>query len=281
MNRLTYTVVALLVICCNICNAVDGQWSSWSTCSLSCGGGLQTRMCNHPAPSQGGLPCGGYNFQYCGTDPCDTGGIIMTITFNYLKANLTGQNVYLLSAQFSDELISAIHLDDHSQVDVLNIYMPGNSQTVIVFELNTHNGDVSNQNNADALNKLINTPGSIIYNSYNFPLLSTTVPPSTPEEKWYNNLTQNPVFWVVLWGAVVLILVLVYCKFCYCRKRQSAKEEKKDQEELQQNYIRLQEAEDRNAPLPNGWMRKYDRDKKEKYYYNTVTHSTTFERPTS
>lgn len=44
--------------------AIDGSWghwSSWDTCSATCGPGVQirTRNCTHPAPQNGGLPCPG------------------------------------------------------------------------------------------------------------------------------------------------------------------------------------------------------------------------------
>ncbi|XP_052705771.1 A disintegrin and metalloproteinase with thrombospondin motifs adt-1-like isoform X2 [Crassostrea angulata] len=43
---------------------VDGiwsQWESWTTCSVTCGHGRQTRerSCTNPAPARGGLPCSG------------------------------------------------------------------------------------------------------------------------------------------------------------------------------------------------------------------------------
>ena len=56
---------------------MDGGWSDWSRfspCSKTCGGGLKTRIrdCNDPSPSGGGEECQGEYFQSgdCNKDPC-------------------------------------------------------------------------------------------------------------------------------------------------------------------------------------------------------------------
>ena len=42
-------------------NGVFGKWSEYSTCTVSCGGGLQyrERKCNSPSPKYGGKDCDG------------------------------------------------------------------------------------------------------------------------------------------------------------------------------------------------------------------------------
>ncbi|XP_078378120.1 properdin-like [Oculina patagonica] len=59
------------------CSPVDGGWSDWSawgSCTVTCGGGTQTRTrtCTNPPPSNGGLPCSGpaTESQQCGTASC-------------------------------------------------------------------------------------------------------------------------------------------------------------------------------------------------------------------
>lgn len=66
------------VSCSFMCITVNGAWScwsSWSQCSVGCGGGhyQRTRSCNSPAPSTSGDICIGLHTEeaLCNTHPCD------------------------------------------------------------------------------------------------------------------------------------------------------------------------------------------------------------------
>ena len=57
--------------------SVDGglsDWTAWSKCSLTCGGGVmkRSRGCTHPAPAHGGANCVGdlAETQDCNTNNC-------------------------------------------------------------------------------------------------------------------------------------------------------------------------------------------------------------------
>lgn len=67
---LTYDTPGL----CGIPTIVNGGWSGWSSCSLSCGGGTQSRTCTNPSPSGGGANCVGASSQACNTHVCPING---------------------------------------------------------------------------------------------------------------------------------------------------------------------------------------------------------------
>uniref|UniRef100_A0A7N9AUD5 Thrombospondin 1b n=1 Tax=Mastacembelus armatus TaxID=205130 RepID=A0A7N9AUD5_9TELE len=62
-----------------------GPWSPWDTCSLTCGGGAQTRkrLCNDPAPQYGGKDCLGdaKDTQMCNKKACPIDGCLSNPCF--------------------------------------------------------------------------------------------------------------------------------------------------------------------------------------------------------
>lgn len=75
---------------------LDGQWSDWNawgTCSVTCGNGNQTRtrLCNNPAPANGGANCSGsgLNSQSCNTQGCpiSTSFIFCTLSYTFISIN--------------------------------------------------------------------------------------------------------------------------------------------------------------------------------------------------
>ncbi|XP_062599842.1 coadhesin-like, partial [Saccostrea cucullata] len=72
---------SIMDICVQLPCPVDGVWSdwaSWSSCSLTCGAGVQTRdrQCDNPAPSHDGKFCSGdpYSIQSCTEMECPVDG---------------------------------------------------------------------------------------------------------------------------------------------------------------------------------------------------------------
>ncbi|XP_060593958.1 A disintegrin and metalloproteinase with thrombospondin motifs adt-1-like [Ruditapes philippinarum] len=65
------------------------QWGTWSSCSLTCGGGVrsQSRTCTNPRPSSSGAYCEGDNVK---VTACNTGSCVPNIIFNaYQLTDLT------------------------------------------------------------------------------------------------------------------------------------------------------------------------------------------------
>lgn len=58
------------------------SWTSWGSCTMTCGGGKQTRSrsCSSPAPQYGGLSCTGSttSTQDCNTQHCPSRGFLHT-----------------------------------------------------------------------------------------------------------------------------------------------------------------------------------------------------------
>lgn len=53
---------------------INGGWTDWGSCSVSCGGGTQNRNCTNPTPANGGAACSGAGSQSCNTQACAGGG---------------------------------------------------------------------------------------------------------------------------------------------------------------------------------------------------------------
>uniref|UniRef100_A0A8C8LLK8 Thrombospondin-1 n=1 Tax=Oncorhynchus tshawytscha TaxID=74940 RepID=A0A8C8LLK8_ONCTS len=66
-------------------DGVWGPWSLWDTCSVTCGGGFQTRqrLCNNPTPKYGGKECqgDGKTSQLCGKEDCPIDGCLSNPCF--------------------------------------------------------------------------------------------------------------------------------------------------------------------------------------------------------
>eukprot|EP00937_MAST-01D_sp_MAST-1D-sp2_P007555 g7555.t1 len=56
--------------CYKCCFVVDGGWGEWGACTKRCGGGVQFRSCNKPAPRNGGAECVGGAVRECNTWSC-------------------------------------------------------------------------------------------------------------------------------------------------------------------------------------------------------------------
>lgn len=67
-------VIVNLFIYFLLVNGGWSEWEIWGSCSVTCGGGVQTRLrtCTNPSPSSGGVDCQGNNLQsqVCNTNGC-------------------------------------------------------------------------------------------------------------------------------------------------------------------------------------------------------------------
>lgn len=84
---------------------VNGGWSSWGSCSKSCGGGTQTRTCTNPPPSGGGASCSGASSQACNTHSCAVNGVCSVSHYSCSSGssilNVNGATTWTWSCQGS------------------------------------------------------------------------------------------------------------------------------------------------------------------------------------
>lgn len=78
--------------------AVDGVWAawgSWGTCTVTCGGGTQTRSrtCTNPAPQYNGADCPGSDgsSQDCNTHHCPSTSVFSVELLSFTKIYLQGE----------------------------------------------------------------------------------------------------------------------------------------------------------------------------------------------
>ena len=53
-----------------VCWVNGGLSDNWSSCSVTCGTGTQTKSCDNPAPDHGGDACSGVTSQECNVNVC-------------------------------------------------------------------------------------------------------------------------------------------------------------------------------------------------------------------
>ena len=70
-----------LFSCCRIVNGSWSDWSSWGSCSLTCGKGIKkrSRTCTNPPPANGGLDCVGPAEQTSECNDRDCPGNILSL----------------------------------------------------------------------------------------------------------------------------------------------------------------------------------------------------------
>ncbi len=69
---------------------VNGGWTGWDSCSVSCGGGTQSRTCTNPSPANGGANCSGSASQACNTQACASPAPTLSFSASQYSVNSGG-----------------------------------------------------------------------------------------------------------------------------------------------------------------------------------------------
>ncbi|XP_062378705.1 thrombospondin-1-like [Sardina pilchardus] len=100
-----------------------GPWSPWDTCSVTCGGGSQTRqrLCTDPAPKYGGKDCVGppKEEQLCNTEKCPIDGCLSSPCFAGTKCTSFADGSFKCGAcppGYSGDGISCKDIDECKMV---------------------------------------------------------------------------------------------------------------------------------------------------------------------
>ena len=75
-----------------------GTWGTWTSCSATCGGGTRTRtkLCDSPAPANGGMECSGdtgsdntedETDSTCNSSGCKEINLIISTSFIYFSSH--------------------------------------------------------------------------------------------------------------------------------------------------------------------------------------------------
>lgn len=93
------------------CAPVNGGWSDFSSCSVSCGGGTRTRSCTNPSPTNGGAECTGSTSQSCNTQACPP---IVTLFANPSVIDNAQSSTLIWSSTNANSCASAGGFDTHN-----------------------------------------------------------------------------------------------------------------------------------------------------------------------
>ena len=70
--------------------AVDGKYSAFGACTKTCGGGIQSRTCDNPAPEKGGKDCVGDATKVCKVADCPWGKHYLHFIDNVVVIQIAG-----------------------------------------------------------------------------------------------------------------------------------------------------------------------------------------------
>jgi hypothetical protein len=91
-----------------------GAWGAWGTCSVTCGGGSQSRSraCDNPAPQNGGAFCSGNSAetQSCNTAACSESHFDAVFHLFWLTEHQSEKSIHFVNLIMSQSETSSLKL---------------------------------------------------------------------------------------------------------------------------------------------------------------------------
>jgi hypothetical protein len=180
----------------------------WSSCTLTCDGGMRTRTCTSPSATNGGATCVGDSIQSCNTRACKGSA---TMIFTLLALDWSDYDTDELRDQFNSKFISDVSTAlsaSTSRLSIVNVADYGDESVGVELMISSTNNGTSAMDLANTLSMMITNTSSPLYNSGTLtsqanPGASTSVSPA-------NNGNQSIASFVLNLISTLLMSILYF-----------------------------------------------------------------------
>lgn len=263
---------------------VDGGWTAWSVCSVTCGTGVQTRQCTNPTPVGAGATCAGGSTMACTLAACPSTTIVISqayvVAYSTYSSNKAAYDRALINyeATYMQPATSPAYLSINSVTPLTESWCPncimvkfnykppaGSQQTV---------GSVMEAVLAGSNANATGNTGTYIAVSQDYTPQVEQVLTETPQE---DNTGMYAGIGVGVGLAVVGVVVAVVC---YRKRSAAAASSAKTVSAIKEDNKAVQMESTNHTPSAGSpWTRVMDPSSKQWYYFNSKTQQSLWTKP--